>query len=98
MEKVIRQSSRFEYAFSTMYNSVGVVGHELNIVDSNNINEALIVLNLPSTHITRYAAAKKLAESDIVYRFNQKELECNIISSIGSLIPISPSILNPFMN
>lgn len=98
MERVTRESSRMEYAFSTMYNSNGVVGHELSVIESNMIDEALRLLQIPSNTVNRYIAAKKLAASDICYRFNVKGLDCTIINSIGSLIPISPSILNPFRN
>lgn len=98
MERVIRESFRLEYAFSTMFNSNGVVGHELTVCESNMIDEALKLLQIPNNTTNRYIAAKKLSESDITYRFNQKGLDCTIINSIGSLIPISPSILNPFRN
>lgn len=98
MIPIIRESSRLEYAFSTMFNSNGVIGHELTVCESSMIDEALKVLQIPSNQVNRYIAARKLSESDITFRFNQKGLDCTIISSVGSLIPISPSILNPFRN
>lgn len=93
-----RESYRFEYAFSVMFTFEGKYYHECCLVDSNNIDEALLLLDLPNATTTRYIAAKRLAESEITYKAQQQNMSINMYSSLGTLIPISPTILNPYWN
>lgn len=46
----------------------------------------------------RLLAARKLAETEVFFKIKSLGLDCSIIDSIGSLIPIPPEILTPFMN
>ena len=92
-------SERVEYAFSVMAEIQGITDHEVCLVTSDNIKEELKYLELPDTRETRYAVAKRIVESDMKFRCEQIKISPpKILGCHGTLVPISPTILNPMVN
>lgn len=93
-----RKSFRIEYAFSVLYKLLGITTHQVILITSENIDDGIKELGIPDNPTTRYIVAKNISESEITYKSHKNNLSCKILESLGTLVPISPTILEPYWN
>lgn len=85
---------RLEYAIAIMYQLGGSHRQQIFVINSESINEGLVLSGLEDCRANRYIVAGRIAKSEIQFTIpNARDIEW-----IGTMLPISPSILKPMRN
>lgn len=87
-------SLRLEYAIGVMYILAGERRQQVFVINSESINDALVLTDTPDCRTSRYVMAGRIAKSEIEYTIPAAKS----IEWIGTLLSIPYSITNPSRN